>query len=126
MRRLIAAGVLLTFIVVCCVVGQLTVGGCGRDMTGLLVEARKAAQNRDFTAAEAAAKKAEQEYANHEWRLSFFIHHSLVEELGEQLAALPALANSEAVEEFLSQLDSAKIKILHIMRDNRLSLHNLF
>ena len=71
-------------------------------------------------------EKAEAEYSRQELKLSFFVNHSLVEELGEQLAELPALANSEGAEELLSNIDGAKIKILHIIRDNRLSLANIF
>lgn len=126
MKRLIAAGLLLVFIAVSCTVGQLTVSRCGNTMKGLLDEARTAALGEDFEAAHQKLKQAEAHYARDEWQLSFFINHSLVEELGEQLAELPSLANKEGAEELLSHIDGAQVKILHIIRDNRLSLHNLF
>ena len=126
MKRLIAAGILLIFIAVSCTVGQLTITACGNGMTELLDDARSAAEKQDFEKAKEQAYKAEQEYSRQEWLLSFFINHTLVKELGEQLAELPALANSEGAEELISHIDAAKIKILHIIRDNKLSLRNIF
>ena len=126
MKRLIAAGILLIFIAVSCTVGQLTVTACGNTMTEFLDSARSAAENEDFEKARAQTYKAEQEYARQEWMLSFFINHTLVKELGEQLAELPALADSEGAEELLSHIDAAKVKILHRIRDNKLSLRNIF
>lgn len=126
MRRLIAAGVLLLFVAVCCVAGQIIVTHYGDDMTDSLNSAREAALQEDFEQAAHSVKRAEDEYAKKEWVLSCFIDHNLVEELGEQLAELPSLAAEGSKEEFLSHLDAAKIKILHIIRDNRFSARNIF
>ncbi len=126
MRRLIAAATLILFIAISCTVGQITIGTCGEKMSKMLDEATDFAENQEFDKAKEQLEKAEKEYSRQEWKLSFFVNHSLVEELGEQLAELPALANSEGSEELLSHIDGAKIKILHIIRDNRLSLANIF
>lgn len=126
MKRLIAAAALILFIAISCTVGQITIGGCGERMSKMLDQATAFAENQEFDKAKEQLEKAEAEYSRQELKLSFFVNHSLVEELGEQLAELPALANSEGAEELLSHIDGAKIKILHIIRDNRLSLANIF
>lgn len=126
MKRLIAAALLLVFIAVSCVVGQFTIGQSGKKLKGFLTEATNLIEQEKYDEARAQLKKAEDEYTRQEWKLSFFIYHGLVEELGEQLAALPALANEEGRSDLISQIDSTKVKIVHIIRDNRFSLSNIF
>ena len=126
MKRLIAAGALLLFVAVSCVAGQIIVTHYGDDMTDSLNSAREAILSQNYDEAAKSAKAAEDEYTKKEWVLSCFIDHNLVEELGEQLAELPSLAAEGSKEEFLSHLDAAKIKIVHIIKDNRFSARNIF
>lgn len=126
MKRLFAAAALILFIAISCTVGQITISACGERMSKMLDEATIFAENQEFDKAKEQLEKAEEEFARQEWKLSFFINHTLVKELGEQLAELPALSNSDGEEELLSHIDSTKVKILHIINGNRLSLANIF
>jgi len=126
MKRLFAAAALILFIAVSCTVGHITIGSCGEKMSKILTDASNLAEHQEYDKAKAQLKKAEEEYARQEWMLCFFVNHTLVKELGEQLAELPALANREGAEELISHIDSTKVKILHIIKGNRLSFANIF
>ncbi len=126
MKRLIAAALLLVFIVAACLTGRFALKSCDQKITRLLSSAEDAADEKDFERCRKLLEEAEKQYVSKEWVLSFFVDHELVEQLGEQLAELPPLAAQESREELLSHLYATKTKFLHISRDSRFSVHNIF
>mgnify|MGYP003293793731 CR=1 FL=1 len=126
MKRLIAAALLLVFIAAACLTGWLALSSCSKKVTPLLSSAEEAARKKDFEMSRKLLCQAESQYARSEWALSFFVDHTLVEQLGEQIAELPPLAKEESKEELLSHIAAVKTKFLHISRDSRFSVHNIF
>ncbi len=126
MTRLITAGILLAFIIGCCAISSVTITSYANNLTELLDDAESVANNGDMEGARALAQKAEAAYTNSEGIMFLFVYHSLVEDLGEELATLPNLATSETKDDFLSQLDLVRVIVTHLRRDNRPSLRSIF
>lgn len=125
MSRIITACVLFLLVIAGCVCGQLTVNHCDEKISTLIDEANKAAEEGDFDTAEATVINAESTFSECEKVLALFIDHRLVEELGAQIAKLPRLATEETSDEFLSELASANVMMIHIVRDNHPTLLNI-
>lgn len=125
MNRLIAAVILAVLIAGGCIWGQITVSDCDDVIGNALDQSREAAERGDFESAKKLAEKSEDVFADHEHRLSIFVDHDLVEDLGMQIAKLSTLAEEDTGAEFLSELDAADIMLLHIVRDNRPTLLNI-
>ena len=125
MSRIIAACIMTVLVAVSCISGQITVNNCDNKISTLIDQACDAAKNGDFSAAEEAAEKAEEAFVECEPKLGLFINHRLVEELGMELSKLPSLANENAGEEFLAELESARVMMIHIVRDNHPTILNI-
>ena len=54
-----------------------------------------------------------------------FVHHDLVEELGAQIARLPALAAPDTLDEFISEAQSAAVMLTHVVKDESPCLRNV-
>lgn len=125
-RRIIASAVLLAIVITVCTVGQLTVDGCGKDISKLLDSAKTSIKKEDYKAAAHYSQKAEDKYVDCERKLSFFINHDLIEDLGVEVAKLNALAGEETADEFLSEISCAEVMLTHLMNDYKPSLYTVF
>ncbi len=125
MSRIIIAAVLVAAVAVACIASELTVHSCSNRISDAMDNAAELAEQGNLTAAQAAATKAESVFKGCEGALAVFINHSLVEQLGEQIARLPTLASAETQAEFLSELSSARVMLAHIVRDNHPTLLNI-
>lgn len=125
-RRIIASAVLLVLVITVCVVGQLTVDGCGKDISNLLDSAKTSIKKEDYKAAAHYSQKAEDKYVDCERKLSFFISHDLIEDLGVEVAKLSDLAREETSDEFLAELSSAEVMLTHLLNDYKPSIYTVF
>ena len=125
MKRLIAAGVILAVMAALCVTGLLVVREAGRAVGGPLTEALDAAAEGDAPAARAAALRAEAAVVAREGRLSCFVHHNLVEDLGARLAALPGLATPDTLADFAAEAEAARVMLTHVVKDETPSLSHI-
>lgn len=126
MRRLIAVAVLAVCIAAACVTGTWAVEETGQAVGVPLGEALAAAARGDAAAARTSAQAAQVAFVAREGRVACFVHHDLVEELGARLAALPDLAAPETLAEFASEVESARVMLIHIVKDESLSLRGVF
>ena len=125
MSRIIAACVMAVLVVASCIAGQTTVAGCDKKISSFIDQARDAVMQEDFANAQQAAEKAEETFVNCETKLELFVNHRLVEEVGMELSKLPSLAKEDTCQEFLAELESARVMMIHIVRDNRATLLNV-
>ena len=125
MSRIIASVILVLIVIGSCVTGEVIVHNCNDKISSKIEVAAKLADSGDIAGAEKAARATESAFADCEGALAVFINHTLVEDLGEQIARLPTLATEETKAEFLSELASARIMLTHIVRDNRPTLLNI-
>ncbi len=125
MSRIVTACVLVLIVVAGCVTGELVVHNCNDRISQAIDEAYQLAEQGNFDSAKTAAESAESEFIRCEGALAIFINHTLVEDLGEQIAKLPTLATEETVDEFLSESASASVMLTHIVRDNHPTILNI-
>ncbi len=125
MTRIITAAVLIVIVITGCTAGEIVVHSCSSNISGEIDKAKRLAEANNFAGAKNAAKAAEAAFTYCEGALAVFINHSLVEDLGEQIARLEMLATEETKAEFLSELSSARVMLVHIVRDNHPTLLNI-
>lgn len=125
MKRLIAAGILIAVIAAICVTGSLVVRRTGERVGGFLTQALEAARAGDVDGAARLARQAEAAYMEAEAGINGFVHHDLVEELGAQIARLPALAAPDTLDEFISEAQSTAVMLTHVVKDESPCLRNV-
>ena len=126
LKRLIAVGVLTLFIVVVCVVGHLTIESHYAQLSENLKRAYSAAEQEQPEAAAEAARKTEALYVKAEGKMTFFVDHTLVEELGVSISRLCPLAEAGDLKEFRAECMAAQTRLRHILNDERLTFVNVF
>ena len=126
MRRLITAGVLAALVVGACVIGTLFINRAGADIGAPLEAAIEAAEAGDAEKAREQSLRAEKAFVAAEGKISFFIDHSLAEELGLQLAKLRGLAEDDSLEEFAAAANGALTMLNHIVNDEKPTWLNVF
>ncbi len=125
MTRIITAIALVLIVISGCVAGEIVVNRCNDKISAAIDNATALAEAGDIVKAEEAANQTEASFSECEGALAVFINHTLVEDLGEQIARLPTLATEETKAEFLSELASARVMLIHIVRDNKPTLLNI-
>ena len=126
MMRLIAVAILVLGVGTVCIFGQCAITDCGKTVGLLLREGMEAASSGDTETARQKALEAEKTYMHAEQRLSLFIHHDLVEDLGIQIARLSYLAETETLAEYRSEVSGALVMLTHVVNDERPRLSNIF
>lgn len=117
---------LLLIIATSCITGHLIIKNYSTTLEELLNNAYEAAMNGDAELATEYAERIESTYVEAEGKITFFIDHTLVEDMGVAVAGLPPLARDGEFTDFCSGCKSALIMLKHIVNDEKLTLTNIF
>ena len=95
--------------------GTVALSHEGERLTSLLTEAINLAEKGNAEAAKQAAERLEARYIESEKRLSYFVDHRNIGQLGAEISTLPSLAEAEDLSNFLASCNSAKTSIIHLV-----------
>ena len=105
--------------------GTVALSHEGERLTALLTEAINLAEMGNAEAAKAAAERLEARYIESEKRLSYFVDHRNIGQLGAEISTLPSLAETEDLSNFLASCNSAKTSIIHLVDSATPHLRNV-
>ena len=105
--------------------GTVVLSHEGERLTSLLTEAIDLAEMGNAEAAKQAAERLEARYIEAEKRLSYFVDHRNIGQLGTEISTLPSLAESEDLSNFLASCHSAKTSIIHLVDSATPHLRNV-
>ena len=105
--------------------GTVALSHEGERLTSLLTEAINLAEMGNAEAAKAAAERLEARYIESEKRLSYFVDHRNIGQLGAEISTLPSLAKAEDLSNFLASCKSAKTSIIHLVDSATPHLRNV-
>ena len=105
--------------------GTLAVGNEGERLTALLTEAIDQAERGNADGAKQAVERLEAGYIEAEKRLSYFVDHQIIGQLGTEISTLPSLAESDDLSNFLASCNSAKTSIIHLVDSATPHLRNV-
>lgn len=105
--------------------GTFAVSNEGERLTSLLTEAINLAEMGNADGAKQAAERLEAGYIEAEKRLSYFVDHRNIGQLGAEISTLPSLAEAEDLSNFLASCNSAKTSIIHLVDSATPHLRNV-
>ena len=105
--------------------GTFAVSNEGERLTALLTEAIDEAERGNADGAKRAAERLEAGYIEAEKRLSYFVDHRNIGQLGAEISTLPSLAESDDLSSFLATCNSAKTSIIHLVDSATPHLRNI-
>ena len=105
--------------------GTVVLSHEGERLTALLTEAINLAEKGNADGAKQAAKRLEVGYIEAEKRLSYFVNHRDIGQLGVEISTLPSLAEAEDLSNFLASCNSAKTSIIHLVDSATPHLRNV-
>lgn len=105
--------------------GTVALSHEGERLTSLLTEAIDLAEMGNAEAAKQAAERLEARYIESEKRLSYFVDHRNIGQLGAEISTLPSLAESDDLSNFLASCNSAKTSIIHLVDSATPHLRNV-
>lgn len=105
--------------------GTVALSHEGERLTSLLTEAIDQAKKGNAEAAKQAAERLEARYIESEKRLSYFVDHRNIGQLGVEISTLPSLAEAEDLSNFLASCNSAKTSIIHLVDSATPHLRNV-
>ncbi|OJU10493.1 MAG: hypothetical protein BGN88_05045 [Clostridiales bacterium 43-6] len=124
MKRLWAVLILMVLIAAICTAGYITIEGY-RDKTVTTLQAAMAAANSgDYKKAEELAKQAETTWIDAEQKLSIFVNHSQLSEVGLSVAKLAPLIKDGSVGEFNAECSLSIVQLIHISNREKFRWEN--
>ena len=105
--------------------GTVALSHEGERLTALLTEAINLAEMGNADGAKQAAERLEARYIESEKRLSYFVDHRNIGQLGAEISTLPSLAESDDLSNFLASCNSAKTSIIHLVDSATPHLRNV-
>ena len=126
MKRLIASALLLGAVIALCFFGTSFVTDKYEKITEEINLGERYANEGDFERAKAHLLKAEKIYVESEQYMAAFVNHSLLDDIGQSIAAVAPLADKDSENEMLSALYEAKTALDHLRNDHIFLLGNLF
>ena len=105
--------------------GTVVLSHEGERLTALLTEAINLAEKGNADGAKQAAERLEVGYIEAEKRLSYFVNHRDIGQLGVEISTLPSLAEAEDLSNFLASCNSAKTSIIHLVDSATPHLRNV-
>lgn len=114
MKRLYFA--LTAVVIVFCIVfyGTLTVKNSSGEMLDLFDKIETSAKNDDTETAVQLCDKAEKKWVEYEKKLTFFVNHAEICEIGTGIAAMKPLVRYNEKAEFFSTLESTRVQLIHL------------
>ena len=125
MKRLILSFAIFAALFGFAVYGTFAVSNEGERLKTLLTEAIHEAEGGNADGAKAAAERLEAGYIEAEKRLSCFVDHQIIGQLGTEISTLPSLAESDDLSNFLAACNSAKTSIIHMVDSATPHLRNV-
>lgn len=105
--------------------GTVVLSHEGERLTSLLTEAIDQAEKGNADGAKQAAERLEVGYIEAEKRLSYFVNHRDIGQLGAEISTLTSLAEAEDLSNFLASCNSAKTSIIHLVDSATPHLRNV-
>ena len=105
--------------------GTVVLSHEGERLTALLTDAINLAEMGNADGAKQAAERLEVGYIEAEKRLSYFVNHRDIGQLGVEISTLPSLAEAEDLSNFLASCNSAKTSIIHLVDSATPHLRNV-
>lgn len=105
--------------------GTVALSHEGERLTALLTDAINLAEMGNADGAKQAAERLEVGYIEAEKRLSYFVNHRDIGQLGVEISTLPSLAEAEDLSNFLASCNSAKTSIIHLVDSATPHLRNV-
>ena len=105
--------------------GTVVLSHEGERLTALLTEAINLAEMGNADGAKQAAERLEVGYIEAEKRLSYFVNHRDIGQLGAEISTLPSLAEAEDLSNFLASCHSTKTSIIHLIDSATPHLRNV-
>ena len=94
--------------------GTYTVNKTDKRMNEIFEEIETAANNDDYTSAVELCEKAENEWIGYEKKLSYFVNHQEVCDIGVAISAMKPMIEHKEKAEFFSELNKAKTQLTHL------------
>lgn len=126
MKRLIAAIVLIAFLVAICTTGIMVVSNSYNDFSVTIDECKKEIKAENYDKAKEISAAATERWRKKRGILSIFINHGTVEQIDESMAQLSSFANKENAAHFLAECEVLYLNFLEMKEYCSLSLHTLF
>ncbi len=126
MKRLIVSFCIILALGGFSLYGTSVVKAEGRRLTDMLDDAISYAESDDMETARKRAKDIENRYIEAEKRLSFFVDHTAIGDIGVDISQLYYLADEEGKSDFCALCRSTKIAVTHIVDGETPSLRNIF
>ena len=115
MKRWYFAIALLISVVVIIGVGIYSVSNSSKQMLNAFDEIEFALKQKNKQQAVELCEKAEKKWVENEKKLTYFVNHSEMCEIGVDIASMKALLKSAEMGEFYSALESARVKLSHLV-----------
>ncbi|HHW45311.1 MAG TPA: DUF4363 family protein [Clostridiales bacterium] len=125
MKRVFIACALIAIVCVICSIGSWYLQNTYKVIDGMLDEVLKYYEQDDMQKAAEAAVDLEKEWVKRERYLSFFIDHQKVDEIGISITRLQTLALSKDYSDLLTECKLAKIMLLHVVNDEKVSIQSV-
>lgn len=125
MKRLIAAGILLIFIIGFCVTGSIAVGKTYSEFKNKTEECGKIYAADPEGAAE-LIKEIKKDWEDRENRLSLFVNHEIADDISVALSRAASYAESKCDAAFYAELAAAKTELHQMIEDQKISAHSIF
>ena len=116
MKRLYFVLVIFAVLIGVIAFGTYTVYQTSNDINKMISEIETYAKNDKIKQAVESCEKAEKLWTDNEEKLSFFVNHQEVCEIGVGISALKPLIQYNEKAEFLSQLNEVKIMLTHLAK----------
>lgn len=126
MRRLIAAGILTLCIAVACVSGVTYTADVCEKLEAGIGACTAAFESGDTDGAAEAAAALEEYWVEVEERLSVFVNHGELDNIGTSIAKLAPLAAAGDKAQYLAECKLAKTMVIHLRGDEGFSWHSIF
>lgn len=125
MKRIWASVIILIILVVACSIGLSTTQRISADLTQTVTNAKSAAENSDRRSAYELSSRAVSDWKQSHEILCTYMPHSKLEAIDQTLSALPALAQHESYDQFVSECDRAVTQIHYLNESETPSLQNI-
>lgn len=126
MNRLWIAALLAAIIAAICITGNIVIDNYSTKIENAVNSAYEAAMSNDYEKAIEYSELAETVFVDAEDKISFFIHHQLIEDMGVAIAEIPPLAHKGDMSEVSSKCKASLILLTHIVDDENLTISNIF
>ncbi len=120
MKRLYFAIILAVLLISIVSLGTYFITSASENMNKLFDEIEYYAQKEEVEEITRLCEKAENEWVKYEKKLTYFVDHSDISKIGEDIAALTPFAKNFEKAEFFSQLESVRIKLAHLEKMERI------